>query len=59
VLDIGFSEDLGRKCTGDTAQYFTLLNRIAMNLLKRQTTFKRGIKGKRLRATWNRSYRLN
>ncbi len=53
VLDVGFSEDLDRKRAGHAAQNFSLLNRIALNLLKQETTFKRGIKGKRLKAAWN------
>ena len=58
VLDVGFSEDLDRKRTGHAAQNFSLLNRIALNLLKQETTFKRGIKGKRLKAAWNHPYLL-
>jgi predicted transposase YbfD/YdcC len=58
VLDVGFGEDLDRKRTGHAAQNFSLLNRIALNLLKRETTFKRGIKGKRLKAAWNHPYLL-
>ena len=50
VLDVGFGEDLDRKRAGHAAQNFSLLNRIALNLLKQETTFKRGIKGKRLKA---------
>jgi predicted transposase YbfD/YdcC len=53
VLDVGFGEDLDRKRAGHAAQNFSLLNRIALNLLKQETTFKRGIKGKRLKAAWN------
>jgi len=49
VLDVGFGEDLDRKRAGHAAQNFSLLNRIALNLLKQETTFKRGIKGKRLK----------
>jgi len=49
----GFGEDLDRKRAGHAAQNFSLLNRLALNLLKQDTTFKRGIKGKRLRAAWN------
>jgi predicted transposase YbfD/YdcC len=58
VLDVGFSEDLDRKRAGHSAQNFSLLNRIALNLLKQETTFKRGIKGKRLKAAWNLPYLL-
>ena len=58
VLDVGFSEDLDRKRAGHAAQNFSLLNRIALNLLKPETTFKRGIKGKRLKAAWNHPYLL-
>jgi predicted transposase YbfD/YdcC len=58
VLDLGFGEDLDRKRAGHAAQNFSVLNRIALNLLKQDTTFKRGIKGKRLRAAWNLPYLL-
>ena len=34
VLDVGFGEDLDRKRAGHAAQNFSLLNRIALNLLK-------------------------
>jgi predicted transposase YbfD/YdcC len=58
VLDVGFGEDLDRKRAGHAAQNFSVLNRIALNLLKQETTFKRGIKGKRLKADWNHPYLL-
>jgi hypothetical protein len=32
---------------------FSLLNRIAVNLLKQETTLKSGTKGKRLKAAWD------
>jgi predicted transposase YbfD/YdcC len=57
VLDVGFSEDRCRKRAGHAAQNFSILNRIALNLLK-QDTSKRGIKGKRLNAAWNHPYLL-
>ena len=53
VLDVGFSEDASRKRAGHAAQNFSLLNRIALNLLKQDKSSTRGIKGKRLRAAWN------
>jgi hypothetical protein len=41
-----------------TAQNFSLLNRIALNLLKQDKSSQRGIKGKRLKAGWDHSYLL-
>jgi predicted transposase YbfD/YdcC len=58
VLDVAFDEDLDRKRAGHAAQNFSLFNRIALNMLKQETTFKRGIKGKRLKAAWNHPYLL-
>jgi len=58
ILDVGFGEDLDRKRAGHAAQNFSLFNRIALNLLKQETSFKRGIKGKRLKAAWNHPYLL-
>jgi predicted transposase YbfD/YdcC len=53
VLDVGFGEDLGRKRAGFAAQNFSVLNRIALNLLKQDKTSKRGVHGKRLMAGWD------
>ena len=58
VLDVGFGEDLSRKRAGHSAQNFSLLNRIALNILKHDTSSKRGIKGKRLNAAWDHPYLL-
>ena len=58
VLDVRFSEDLSRKRAGHAAQNFSVLNRIALNLLKQDKSSKRGIKGKRLKAAWNHPYLL-
>jgi len=58
VLDVGFGEDLDRKRAGHAAQNFSLLNKIALNLLKQETTFKRGIRSKRLKAARNHPYLL-
>ena len=38
---------------GHAAQNFSVLNRIALNLLKQGKSSKRGVKGKRLKAAWN------
>jgi predicted transposase YbfD/YdcC len=58
VLDVAFGEDLDRKRAGHAAQNFSLLNRIALNLLKQETSFKRGIRSKRLKAARNHPYLL-
>jgi predicted transposase YbfD/YdcC len=58
VLDVAFGEDLSRKRAGNAAQNFSVLNRIALNMLKCETTLKRGIKGKRLKAAWDHPYLL-
>jgi len=58
VLDVGFGEDLDPKRAGYAAQNFSVLNRIALNLLKQDKTSKRSIHGKRLKAGWDNDYLL-
>ena len=58
ALDVSFGEDLDRKRAGDAAQHFSILNRIALNLLKQDKSSNRGIKGKRLKAAWNLPFLL-
>ena len=57
-LDVSFSEDQSRKRDGYAAQNFSLLNRIALNLLKHEQSSKRSVKGKRLDAGWNNDFLL-
>jgi hypothetical protein len=45
-------------CRFVAAQNFSLLNRIALNMLKQEKSLKRGIKGKRLKAGWDHDYLL-
>jgi predicted transposase YbfD/YdcC len=59
VLDVGFGEDLDRKRAGFAAQNLSVLNRIAINLLKQDKTSKRGVHGKRLKAGWDNNYLLH
>jgi predicted transposase YbfD/YdcC len=47
VLDVGFGEDLSRKRAGHAAQNYSILNRIALNLLKQDKSCKLGIHGKK------------
>lgn len=58
VLDVSFAEDHARQRKDHSAENFSRLRRIALNLLRRETTKKRGIKGKRLNAAWDHDYLL-
>ena len=58
VLDVSFGEDASRKREGHSAQNFSMLNRIALNLVKNEQSKKRSVKGKRLDAGWDNDYLL-
>lgn len=58
VLDVSFNEDACRIRKAKGAQTFSVLRHIALNLLKRESQNKRGIKARRKRAGWNRNYLL-
>jgi len=55
---VSFAEDQSRVRKGHAAENFSRLRRIALNLLRRETSRKRGIKGKRLNAAWDHDYLL-
>ena len=57
-LDINFREDECRIRQGHAAENFARLSRIALNLLKAETTNRRGIKTKRLCCGWDHDYLL-
>lgn len=59
VLDVSFAEDAARQRRGHSAENFARLRRIALNLLRRDTSKKRGLKGKRLNAAWDHDYLLH
>jgi hypothetical protein len=56
VLDVTFHEDQSRVRKGNAPENFGLLRRLALCLFKQETTSKRSIKGKRLRASWDKEY---
>jgi predicted transposase YbfD/YdcC len=58
VLDVSFREDHSRARTGHAAENLATLRRLALNLLKREKTKRRGVKGKQLNAGWNHAYLL-
>jgi predicted transposase YbfD/YdcC len=58
VLDVCFREDQSRARAGYAIENLATLRRLALNLLKREKTKKRGIKGKQLNAGWDHAYLL-
>lgn len=58
VLDIAFREDECRIRKGNGAENFAVLRHIALNLLRRETSTKRSLKGKRKMAAWDEQYLL-
>lgn len=57
-LDVSFHEDQRRLRKGHGAQNFSRLNRVALNLLKQETTCKGGIAVKRKKCGWDNDYLL-
>ena len=58
VMDVCFREDQSRARAGYAAENLATLRRLALNLLKREKTKKRGIRGKQLNAGWDHAYLL-
>lgn len=58
IMDVCFREDQSRARAGYAAENLATLRRLALNLLQREKTKKRGIKGKQLNAGWDHAYLL-
>jgi predicted transposase YbfD/YdcC len=58
ALDVCFREDQSRARAGHAAENLATLRRLALNLLKREKTKKRGLRGKMLNASWDHPYLL-
>jgi predicted transposase YbfD/YdcC len=56
VLDVSFDEDACRIRKDKGAQTFAVLRHIAVNLVRREPSHKRGVKARRKRAGWDRDY---
>ena len=58
TLDVAFSEDASRKRKGNAAQNYSVLLKIALNLIKNEKSKKLSVKSKRLQAAWDNDYLL-
>lgn len=58
VLDVSFREDESRIRKENAPENFAVLRHIALNMIKKETTVKKSIKSKRLRAGWDNDYLL-
>ena len=56
-LDVAYGEDQARMREGNSAENFSILRRITLNLLKPDKSVKVGIKNKWLKAGWDDAYR--
>jgi len=56
VLDVAFNEDASRKRAKNAAENFAMLNRMALNIVKADTSTKASIKRKRKMAGWDDQY---
>lgn len=57
-LDVSFNEDKSRKRDGNTAENYSVILRMALNLIKSDSKTKGSVKSKRLEAGWNNDYLL-
>lgn len=58
TLDVAFGEDINRKRSSNAAQNFSLINKIALNLAKKETSKKLSVRSKRKIAGWDENYLL-
>ena len=58
MLDVAFDEDASRVRVGNAAENLSRVRRLALMLLKREKTAKVGVKARRKKAGWDRSYLL-
>lgn len=55
-LDMSFNEDRWRSKEGNAAENMAIINKMALNLLKKENTSKVGVKNRRLLAGWDEQY---
>ncbi len=56
TLDVAFSEDGSRKRNKNAAQNYSVIQKIALNILKNKKSKKLSIASKRLRVGWDKAY---
>ena len=56
VLDVSFREDESRIRKANAPENMAVLRHIALNMIKKETSLKKSIKSKRLRAGWDNDY---
>ena len=56
MLDVSFPEDANGMQRENSPQNFAVLRHITLNLLKREQSSKRSVRGKRLKAAWSTKY---
>ena len=56
MLDVAFNEDASRKRAGNSAQNFSIINKIALMMIKKDTSIKGSVATKRLNAGWNQGF---
>ena len=58
MLDVAFGEYASRVRQGNAAENLPVLRRMALNMLKQETTSRGGVATKRKRAGWDEDYLL-
>lgn len=56
VLDVTFREDASAKRAGNAAQNFSVINKIALNIIRHEKTVKASVKARRMKAGWDNDY---
>jgi predicted transposase YbfD/YdcC len=58
VLDVVFHEDDSRLRIGNAAQNLAVIRHMSLNMLRQETSYKKSVRQKRLRAGWDDTYML-
>ena len=56
ILDVAFNEDSSRKSAANAAENFGVITRLALNIIKTDTTTKASVKRKRKMAGWDETF---